>query len=492
MSAGVLQAQSKIFKEVGEEISTQFKTITQDNALVGYLAFTKLEKSDADSFNYRISIMDENLNDIGTVNFRQVNLYLQAVSFEKDVLSLGYIKSPMIAGVGRKEARKAKKNEDYNTIMVQFVGLNGKIINAYTKPVDLTTAVLVTGYFSTKQTGYLKHALQISNVANTGFSVFYGDEKKNELLLFDLKGNMIHEKTVSAEISECVLQTAGQNIYLLTKKNDHFNWGNYVVNFEGGYTVYMYNAGEPDAEYRYKLTDPHGNSLKVLSFDNDPVSGHAYLAGCVINTSRYKDFITAHDYSHAPYLGVFTLDLGKTDKDVKATYSYWDKETIPGLTKEGLFSDKDFYVKYHTAFRDFKGNTVFAGSAMAEKRLLGAAKYRMTDGVFVQQDASGGLKLDNNIPCDESAYFGPAAMVAERDKKAFYKVVNLDARTHYIVIDDEDNTYIYNVDGKKVMRTIQHKDGKIKTRVYPAKEGHVMVSEYNSREKSTKLSIEAL
>jgi len=66
-----LQAQTKVFKEVGEDISTQVKPIMQDNAVVGYLAFTRLEKASADSFNYRLTIMDENLNDIGAVNFRQ-------------------------------------------------------------------------------------------------------------------------------------------------------------------------------------------------------------------------------------------------------------------------------------------------------------------------------------------------------------------------------------------------------------------------------------
>src|ERR1700727_3845780 len=93
-----LQAQTKVFKEVGEDISTQIKAITQDNALVGYLAFTRLEKADADSFNYRVTIMDENLHDIGTVNFRQENLELQAVSFEQNVLCLGYVQSPLAGG----------------------------------------------------------------------------------------------------------------------------------------------------------------------------------------------------------------------------------------------------------------------------------------------------------------------------------------------------------------------------------------------------------
>jgi hypothetical protein len=61
-----------------------------------------------------------------------------------------------------------------------------------------------------------------------------------------------------------------------------------------------------------------------------------------------------------------------------------------------------------------------------------------------------------------------------------------------MIIDDEANIYIYNVNGKKIMRTIPHKDGNVKINVYPAKEGHMMVSEYNRKEKYTRFSIEAL
>src|ERR1700682_4275295 len=83
-------AQSKVFKEVGEDISSQVKPIWQDGTMVGYVVFTQLEKASADSFNYKVTIMDENLNDIGAVNFREQKLNLQAVSFESDVLCLAY------------------------------------------------------------------------------------------------------------------------------------------------------------------------------------------------------------------------------------------------------------------------------------------------------------------------------------------------------------------------------------------------------------------
>lgn len=87
-STHTLRAQTKIFKEVGEDISTQIRPITQDNALVGYLAFTRLKQADADSFNYRVTVIDENLHDIGAINFRQENLLLDAVAFEQNAKDL--------------------------------------------------------------------------------------------------------------------------------------------------------------------------------------------------------------------------------------------------------------------------------------------------------------------------------------------------------------------------------------------------------------------
>src|SRR6185437_2166273 len=102
-----LQAQTKVFKEVGEDISTQVKPIMQDNAVVGYLAFTRLEKASADSFNYRLTIMDEN------------------------VLCLGYIQSPLeehTAIRSMRDYRKAEDKANSSHILLQFISLNGKVI----------------------------------------------------------------------------------------------------------------------------------------------------------------------------------------------------------------------------------------------------------------------------------------------------------------------------------------------------------------------------
>jgi hypothetical protein len=487
--ACILHAQSKIFKEVGEDISTQVKAITQDNTLVGYLAFTRLEKADVDSFNYRVTILDENLKEIGTVNFRQAILDLQAVSFEQNVLCLGYIQSPLTGGESVRSRRDLQKAQDAaasSHILLQFINLDGKVVNTYYREVNLNTATLTTGgpFSAMKMVGYLKYGMQIRNIPDGGFVFFYGDGVKQELAVFDTGGNLTHEQETPTVADHFYLRASATEVYLLTKHDIRIP--------EGGFTLYVYSAKNLDAENNFDLRDVNDNWLKVLSFDNDPATGDAFIAGCIINPRREQEFITARDYAYGPYVGLFTLDLGNPHKDMRANCSYWSSENIPGISGYGQFMTKGFYVKYTTAFKDYKGNTIFAGTALVGEGFVGSAKYKLTDGVFVRQDTSGNIALDNNISCDDSKYFSDAGILYAQDKKDYYKVDNPDAKTNYMIIDDEANIYIYNVTAKQVMRTIPHKDGNVKVNVYPAKEGHMMVSEYNRKEKYTRFSIEAL
>lgn len=474
--AFMANAQTKVFKEVGEEISSQVRAITQDNALVGYLVFTKLEKADENTFNYKITIMDENLNDIGTVKFTEGMIDLRSVSFEQDVLCLGYTKVSFVT-VPNENPKKKPRTKEIDELFTQFISLDGKILNTY------STDVVLTPLYGYRGLG-LFHGMQVKNLSKKGFVIYYGDKNRDALLVFDTKGNLLWNKRLLMYAESYYMHTSGKNIYMLTKVND-------LYSPEGGYKLYAYLISDT-AEFKYNLKDNNGNSLKVLTFDNDPVSGKAYLTGCIINPEHRQNFTSARDYSNGPYVGLFTLNIGNTPEDMAGIYSYWNKSEMPGVTETGLFTNNEFFVHYTIAFKDYEGNTIFAGAALVEKKFLGAARYKLADGVFVRQDANAQVKLDNNIPCDETENFGPAGNVAALDKKDFYRVVNNETKTNYVIINDDENTFIYNVNAKKIMRTIQHKDGKIKTSVFPAKEGHVMISEYNRKEKYTRFSIEVL
>ena len=481
-------AQTKLFREAGEDISTQMRAISQDNALVGYLAFTRLEKASEDSFNYRVTIMDENLNDIGTVNFRQENLVLEAVSFEANVLCVGYVQTSLTGKQtihSYKGFEKAKDAAASSHILLQFINLDGKVINTYYQEAHLdvqfapgnTRAPAVIG-------AELKYGMQIKNIPKHGFVFFYGDDVTQHLLVFDDKGALRHEQEAPMVADRFYLLASGEDVYLLTKQNGRVP--------EGAFKLYVYSARDLSEKNNFDLRDGYDNWLKVLSFDIDPATGDAYIAGCVINPKREAQFLTGYDYSFAPYLGLFTLDLGNPQKEMHANCSYWNNEQMPGIAADGLFSNKGFYIRYTTAFKDYRGNTIFAGTALTGNGYVGAAKYKFTDAAFVRQDAAGGISLDSNVACDESKSFGSSDLLYQRDKKDYYIVTNPDTKTNYVIIDDEQHIYIYNVKEKKIARTIPHKDGNIKVNVYPAKEGHMMVSEYNKKEKYTRFSIEAL
>lgn len=506
LAAGFVQAQSKVFKEVSDEISSQIRAIKQDNALMGYLVFTQLEKASEDSFNYRITIMDENLNDIGKLNFRDEGLDLQAVAFEQDVLCLAYLKSNAIG-------KAYKNNKGYSAIssaarhavVTRFLSLDGKTIamNALTADVEISKG----DYSSQTVQGHLAQSIQLRNIPQKGFSCFYGDADDNYLLTYDLQGKEVWKKTVGKAAKGHYLISSADGVYLLSKKQGE--------KLEGGFEVTGYDFADKVTYDKYVLKDKRGNSLKVLGFDNDPVTGKPYATGMVINPER-DGLYTLKDLSRQPYTGVFTLHFnGPKKADVKETFSYWEAGKEGLISEKGKFTQSDAYALFDQGFKDYQGNTYFVGSSVIKKPkwgsiissvvlaplfivspmilMMGTTKCKTTDALVLKQSPDGSLSYDNTIPCNYSSYAPARAPIAQYGpKKSFYRVTNPDTKSDYVIVDDIKDIVIYNVTQKKVARTIPHKDGSIRTYVYPAKEGHVMVTEYNKKEKYTRFSIESL
>lgn len=508
LTATYANAQTKVFKEVSEEISSQMKIIRQDNALVGYLVFTQLEKASADSFNYKITIMDENLNDIGTVNFREIKLILQAVSFEQDVLCLAYVKSNIIGTVfNNKKDYKAALHDGTTYIYTQFLSLDGKIIKSNSIEADITHS---EDYISRKKvvgTGKLKEGIQLRNISQKGFALFYGDDTKKSLVIYNPAGKQTWQTVVSENAQGFDLLTSGQDVYILMKKQNEM--------LEGGFELLGYGIKDSSSHSKIKLKDKNGNQLKVLSFDNDPVTGKPYVSGYIISPRHGNYFLSSIDISSGPYMGVFALNLNGPDKsDMKETYSYWSDGSKTNISKKGYFWDQHLLARFETSFKDYQGNTWFAGSAIKKGPkwiniglavatvpliipppiilLFGTSRTKIKGGMLLKMDAKGVLTPDNSLPGDRGKYFRSRWPLFMKDAKSYYSVSNADTKSDYVILDDAKNIYIYNVTANKQVRTIPHKDGNIRTYVYPAKEGHVMVSEYNKKEKYTRYSIEAL
>ncbi len=507
------QAQTKVFKEVGDDISSQMATILQDGKLVGYLAFTTLEKASADSLHYRLSIMDENLNDIGKVDFRQENLILKEVSFEGDILCLAYVKSNIVGKEFRNGRDFRRQTSDAKTVLfTQFVSLSGKIIatNNVKLDVKLETELGANAPFGRAKligNGKLKQQIQLRNISGKGFAIFYGDDNKNNLLVYNTKGILIWQKQVKEEATDFTLLTSGPEIDLLAKKDEEMK--------EGGYEILGYNTNDSTDYPKFLLKDQNGNSLKVLAYDNDPVTGKPFVSGMIIDPRHGNHFLSGNNLRHGPYDGVFTINFnGHGKKDIHSSFSYWADGSQTFVDNHGYFQDPHLYANVERSFKDFNGNTWFAADGVKRRFRWGGLcwgtilspfilppflyvggglhRYAFKDVLLIKQDPAGKISLANAIPEKTGIYQFCSYPLFVVDPRSYYTLANPETHSDYMVIDSDRKIDIYNVTQNKIARSIPRKDGSTTINVLPAKEGYVMVSEYNKREKTTRLSIEAL
>jgi hypothetical protein len=509
LSASSVHAQTKVFKAVAQDMAQEFETIVQDNKLVGYLMFTQLEKASADSFNYKLSIMDENLNDIGSVNFREQKLNLKSVSFEQDVLCLAYVQSNFVGKEFRnaKEFHRESDNAKAN-LFTQFINLDGKIIA--TGRIKMEVQPESQGvYYSNRKVvgnGHLKQSIQLKNIPGKGFACFYGDDLKNNLVIFNTAGKQTWQKQINEDATDFTMLTSGPEVNLLIKLRDEM--------LEGGYEVLSYNPSDGTVYPKFLLKDKKGNSLKPLTFDNDPVTGKPFVSGMVIDPVHGNHYGAGKDIWHRPYCGFFSISLnGHTKKDIKASFSYYADGSQSFIDKDGYYTDAHVYANVEHSFRDYQGNTLFAAAGIKRKVAVGAIvgavltlptvffppiilgnglhRYSTADVMLIKQDSAGKLSMVNSIPAVPSPNVMPGIPFSMYGP-GYYTVSNSDTRTEYLVVSDYKDINIYNINQKKIARTIPHKEGNNMINVFPAKEGYVMVFERDLKEGTARLSIESL
>lgn len=506
------QAQSRVFKQVAEEMSSDMEIITQDGAVVGYVVLTKLEKANADSFNYRLSLMDENLNDIGEIKQKDVNMSLMGVAFEQDVLCLSYLKSSVggVTFTNKKEFKNAKE-EATNVISNQFVTLEGKVITTHNFPIEVNVDFAYTGSKrKVVATAQLKNNGQIKNIPGKGFCFLYGDKDKTELITYSSKGEVKWKKTLDRYNFYSIITTTDV-LYVLGKVNSSNN-------IYCGYELDRLAVADGKKGEKYVMEDKDANGLQVLNFDVNPATGKPYVAGNIIAKSYKGNYQSGKAHNHGMYKGVYSLTLnGLGKKDVKENFTYWSTgEYSPEFSSTGFSKAGKTFPSLVTASQDSAGNVYFAGTTLRKKFRLGAVissvillpaifispfimgvtgthKYQFRDAVILKQGNKGSIYVDQTIEKNKSIYYQSRIPVELYDSpNDFTTIYNPATKSDVIIFRDADAYNIYSLAKKQVVRKIPYNMGKSAIRVFGAKEGHIMVLENNRKEKYTKLSIEPI
>jgi hypothetical protein len=516
-------AQTKVFTEVGKGITSYMRVIVQDDQVVGYLRFTQLEKASADSFNYEIDIMDENLNDLGKVKFTDEQMQLQSVAFEKDVLCLAYLKSNVIGTEYKTQiAYKKAWATGKNAVTLQFVSLDGKILNTTSTDVSIKFRIEASnqqnyGRLSARLSrvigyAYLTHSLQLSNIPNKGFACFYGDDSSNYLTAYSTDGKEMWRREKPGEAQGFTLHTSSDRIYLLRKTKNRAKYG--------GYDLFKFD--QTGAEHAATaMADKSGTQLHCTTIANDAKTGKMYITGSIINPKKAYKNIRVSQLTKGYYQGLYSLSEGENDSMI-FNFTSWRSGKYPEISKKGYFRSTKDYFYLNQSFKDDKSKVHFVGTSYSTKirwgsitatvltlptlvvpiitiGILGLQKTIIKETRIICQDSSGKLKVVASVKGDKYGSTPPRQLAPNEPDRRIYNVTNTITNKHFVVIKDIKTITIYNVTDNNVVRTIQiYKNrydrltNKLAIDVLPAKEGHILVTEYDKNTKSTRYAIEAL
>jgi hypothetical protein len=108
--------------------------------------------------------------------------------------------------------------------------------------------------------------VQLKNITGKGFAMFYGDENSNQFVVYDLNGRQTVKKTIKEPGEGFSMLTSGTDVYMLIKNKN-------AETIEEGYNMLAYRTTDSTVLPKYVIRDKKGNSLRVIAFDNEPVTG---------------------------------------------------------------------------------------------------------------------------------------------------------------------------------------------------------------------------
>lgn len=359
----------------------------------------------------------------------------------------------------RKYVREHSTNND---ILLQFLNISGQLLKRISLPLEVHCRA-VKAEKGVEVASSIREDIQLRNMPQQGFVLFYGDDEKNILSVYKSDGTRSWHNVIKENALGYVILPSGQDVYMLMRKTGSM--------IQGDYEMARYGIKDSITYPKYKVWGRNGNSLRAVTLNNDPVTGKPFLSGYIIKIrSHYQTFT---------YTGLFTLNFnGGTDADPDGVYSYW-KDSVPSTLPEEC---EQAYSPVTFSFKDFAGNAYFAGISFTD----GIRKGKRQNSILIKQDAKGVLSVGASIPSSKK--------VSEETSRyrSYSAVYNKQTKSCYFIVSDLKTNSIYDISKNKIARAIPRKDDDSQINIFPAKEGHVMVSEYNKKEKYTRISIEAL
>ena len=489
-------AQSKEFEDVVDVKLERTVTIKNNNTIVGYAVFYKLDKMKKSAL-YRLEILDENLKSIGSNEFEgSKDLFLRDAIYESGHILLGF--------------SDPKKVDGYDKFVKVF-DLKGKETGLVSYDPDKVKKGMFGAAVAESMDEYYGG---YNNVDGKGFVVVYQSKAKTggaDIQMIDTKGKLKWEKNFTADKGDRM------DLYLTATT------GNALMFFCGNRENLM---SKDSKNFLLGLDPATGKELFRTPMEKDDYSLEPTLFK-FDNNDKYKLIsIVAHEsdkfYSARP-IGFNISELNdKTGQLTTVKNFIFEQDLSSVLDMKSESKSEDGYMKIHDICLMADGSSVVVGEFF--RRTISAAGTAMkllsrSGQASAIQITIGDLfllRLDKNNKAvslekiDKSPDRIPAIadgvslgltqriMSMEGYFGYMYTDENTDATKKTVIASgtfegEKYGTSAITFDGNKgykIKKFNIEKEKKERVYLARAKPGHIMIMKYNSKQKKISMNLE--
>lgn len=530
--ANHLLAQTRVFEEVAGDILSKNFVLREDRSIVGYLRFSRLEKVDADSFKYKISVMDENLNDLTTFEFKGKELDAQNVQYLDEHIYVLYLESEYLFSELKKnkEVKEDNKSATSNFLLCKY-DLDGNLKEKNITKAKISNTAMYSGPIYTKQKIYnivsLDRSTELFVMRNNTLLAVTGDDTNLNLTNYDKDLKVIWQKVISD--SEYASVYPNPDFILVMQNLRQVNPPRNKLKLRYK-KLSVYNGNEMSDEKKFNNKKYDINLRSNLNMQFDDYSRQYFLTGnlpsekSIGSNTRLRKVLFGKRIN-----GVFSYNFN-TDSII---ITDWVKNKNSIFDENSRFKSKKQKTSLLTCVnKDSLGNTIFLGNNCEKKfkpqRLLTnvglsalifpagmltwlvipITKVERSDLTLIRQKPNGSFEKIKDLRYDKSdlkgianksfrfrisysmkLQFGLGAnLFRSSDFVSYYNSIN--QRQYYLFFKSENCT-IYNASTMEIIKKIDlHR--KIKGVYYNisidyAKDGYLLLNthEYDSNTKKT-------
>jgi hypothetical protein len=487
-------AQSKEFENVIDVTLERTVTIKNNNNIVGYALFYKVDKMKKAAL-YRLEILDENLKSIGSNEFEgSKELVLLDAVYESEHIMLAF--------------SDPKKTDDFEKF-VKIYDLKGKETGMVSYDPEKTKKGMFGAAIADQMERFYNG---YNNVEGKGFVCVYQSKAKTggaDIQFIDKSGKLKWEKGLSADKGDrmdlyltattpnALIFFCGNRENLMAKDSKNFLLG---LSPETGKEIFRKTMEYGDLAWEPMLfkTD-NSNNYKLVS-----------------TLSHEEDKF----YSAKP-IGINIANLDDKTGEIKLVKNFlFEKDLSKVLDMKNESKSEDGYIQIHDITLMADGSSVMVGEFFRRTvSALGmAGKILSKGGGSASQITIGDLFLlridkNNNPVSIEKIEKAPDRVPALGDGipiGLLQRVLVLDGSFGYVYTDESDpkkRTVLVNgtfegerygtnaitfdeTKGYKIKKFTVTKEGKEKIYLSRAKPGHLLVMKYQPKEKKISMNLE--